>query len=165
MLGIILGDPFGPWPSRYSRMNQPQPKGRRKPPLAGLSGSRTILVPPQPPVPLLQLLASDLAVSHGCANTGVTKLLLEHPDAVCRIVLLDGHHSEGISQAMGAYVVSFTRLWVDQRPQPRSISTFLSYLPCPMSVDAEHELLPFTSDWTSACDIVSKQFQRLPICR
>ena len=40
--GSIAGDPFGPRPRRNSRINHPQPNGRRKPPLAGFNSSATL---------------------------------------------------------------------------------------------------------------------------
>jgi len=37
--GSILGEPYGLLPKRNSRINQPQPKGRRNPPLIGPNNS------------------------------------------------------------------------------------------------------------------------------
>ena len=130
---------MGPLPSRNSRINQAQPKGRKKPPLGGLKTSTITPLFPEPGIPVLQFFASDLPVTHGCSDTDMTELLLEHPDAIGRIIFLDSHDSKSISQLVWAYPVNLACLWVYQQRQPCPISTPPYYLTCPMSIYSEDE--------------------------
>ena len=76
-------------------MNQPQPKGRRKPPLAGLSSSTTFPIPlPQFLKPFLMFLARHLPVLGCGVETSMPQVLLEHPEPVPRIIVFYRHDGE-----------------------------------------------------------------------
>ena len=98
---------------RNSRMNQPQPNGRRKPPLLGLRSISVSLFAPEPVVPAPQFLARNLPVFGSGVKAGVAKVLLQESESVTRVIQLHRVDGEGVSQAMRTYIVYLPRVGID----------------------------------------------------
>jgi hypothetical protein len=109
------------------------------------SGMGTLLATaflPQSLKPIPMLLAGHFSVLCCGIEALVAQMFLKKPEAVSRIVELNGMDGKGGPQAGRANVVYPARLRVHQLWQPCSLGTLLHYLPCSMPVDAKDK--PFS---------------------
>ena len=152
---MLTGEPLGPWPSRNSRMNHAQPKGRRNPPLVGLNASTTALsLFPELLVPLSVLLPRYFSIFGGGVKAGMSQVLLEKPEPIAGIVQFHRMDGKGIPEFVGTYPVRPTSFWVNQIGKASSLGTVPHHLPGPMSIDTEYELATASVDRPATPDVI-----------
>ena len=141
-------------------MNHPHPNGRKKPPLAGLSSSTTILLPsPKSVVPVTVFPAGHLSIFSCGIEAAVTKMFLEKPKAISRVIQLYSVYCKCLPEAMRAHSVHLTSLGIYQPWQPGIAGTVTDYLPRPVAVDAEQTSFTTSENGLATTDILPEHAQ------